>query len=164
MANVSQRLLFGCLQATISDVVDANLDFLPPFELAAVPILGGAEQPAVWPEVRRRLRAEGIRSERHRGVILLPPGELDHFISVGFLEGGDELFLCSEWNEEFEPFPGRITRDISRFEVDSPLGLEEWMVDAGCVLALGDGDRLNFATLDSELSAKLQSHFRPVRA
>jgi hypothetical protein len=164
MMPVSQRLLFGCLQATIADVVDANLDFLPHFELAAVPILNGNEQPALWPEVKRRLRAEGIRSERHRGVILLPPGELDHFISVGMFEGGDELFLCSEWNEEFEPFPGRITRDMARFEVESPLGLEEWMVDAGCLLALGDGDRLNFATFDAELSANLQARFRPVRA
>ncbi len=164
MPGVIHRLQYGCLQATIADVMDAGLDLVPHFELAAIPVLNGNERPALWPEVRRRMRAEGIRSERHRGVILLPPGELDHFISIGMLEGGDELYLCSEWNEEFETFPGRITRDISQFEVVTPLGLEEWMVDVGCILALGDGDRLNFATLDLDLSAKLQAQFRPVRA
>src|SRR5262245_513476 len=139
------------------------MDLLPHFELAAVTVLDGNERPAEWPDVRRRLRAEGIRYEHHRGVILLPPGELDHFASVGFLEGNDEVFLCAEWNEEFEPFPGRITSDTLNFEIEPPLGLEEWMFDTGCLLAIGDGPGLNFATLDAELGERLRARFRPVK-
>lgn len=159
---MSDGLFHGCLRASVADIVDAGVDLLPHFELAAIPLLNGNEQPAEWPEIRRRLRAEGIRSERHRGAILLAPGELDHFSSVGLFEGNDELYLCSEWNDEFEPFPGRITTEAQDFNITSPLGLEEWMFDVGCLLALGDGVGLNFATLDEALNEKLLARFRPV--
>ena len=69
----------------------------------------------------------------------------------------------AEWNEEFEPFPGRIGGDVVDFNDSSPLGLEEWMFDSGCVLALGDGRGLNFATLDVELATRLRARFRPAR-
>ena len=160
---MSERLLHGSIKATVADIVDAGVDLLPHFELAAVTVLDGNERPAEWPEVRRRLRAEGIRYERHRGAILLAPGELDHLCAVGFIAGNDELYLCSEWNDEFEPFPGRITRDSHDFAIETPLGLEEWMVDAGCLLAVGDGAGLNYATLDPELAERIAARFRPVK-
>jgi hypothetical protein len=161
MPAVNERLLHGCLRASVADIIDAGVDLLPHFELAAIPLLNGNEQPAEWPEVRRRLRAEGIRSERHRGAILIAPGELDHFSTVGLFEGSDELFLCSEWNDEFEPFPGRIGTDVQDFSITTPLGLEEWMIDTGCLLALGDGAGLNFATLDAALAERLMARFKP---
>ena len=160
MPPVSDQLFHGCLRASVSDIIDAGVDLLPHFELAAVAVLNGNEQPAEWPEVRRRLRAEGIRYERHRGVILLAPGELDHLSSVGMLEGNDELYLCTDWNDEFEVFPGRIGPDAQNFTDTTPLGLDEWMVDVGCLLALGDGAGLNFATSDRELDARLRQRFR----
>jgi hypothetical protein len=158
---VSDRLHHGRLKATISDVVDAGVDLLPLFELAAIPVLDNAERPAEWPAVRRRLRAEGIRASSHRGVLLLTPGELDRASAVGLFAGTDELYLASEWNDELEPFPGRITPDVTDFGVETPLGLEEWMLDAGAVLALGDGDGLNFATLDAGLAERLRARFAP---
>jgi hypothetical protein len=162
MRGVSQRLLHGRLRASVSDAVDAGVDLMPHFEMAAITVLNGRETPGDWPEIRRRLRAEGIRSERHRGVILLPPGDLDQIASLGMLEGLDELYLMSEWVEELEPFPGRITSDVTRFDLESPLGLEEWMIDSGCLLALGDGDGLNWATLDPALAETLKARFKPV--
>jgi hypothetical protein len=35
------------------------------------------------------------------------------------------------------------------------------MVDAGCMIALGDGHGLNFATLDPELGKRLLARFKP---
>ena len=35
------------------------------------------------------------------------------------------------------------------------------MIDTGCLLALGDGDGLNFATLDAELAERLRARFKP---
>jgi hypothetical protein len=163
MTFVSDRLFYGSLKGSIVDVVDAGVDLLPHFELAAIPLLNGNERPAEWPEVRRRLRAEGIRAERHRGVILLEPGELDHFSQVGMFEGGDELYLCAEWDDEFEAFPGRIASEAQNFAVTTPLGLEEWMIDAGCMLALGDGSSLNYASPDRTLSQKLRARFQVVK-
>jgi hypothetical protein len=158
---VTERLLHGRLNASVAAVVEAGLELLPDFELAAIPVLDGQERPAEWPTVRRRLRAEGIRVIEHRGVLLLAPGELDQFGSVGLFTGNDELLLATEWNDEFESFPGRLTTDSHDFSEATPLGLEEWMMDAGCMIALGDGHGLNFATLDPELGKRLLARFKP---
>jgi len=136
-----------------------GLDLLPHYELAVVPVLDGAERPAEWPEVKRRLRADGIRTTEHRGVLLLEPGELDRFVSLGFLNGNDDLLLCSEWDDEFESFPGRLGGEGADFNESTPLGLEEWMIDSGCLLALGDGAGLNYATLDQALADRLRGRF-----
>ena len=161
---MSERLLFGRLNASVSEAVDAGIDLLPHFEMAAIPVLENADRPGEWPEVKRRLRSEGIRTKQHRGVLLFKPGELDRFSSVGLLKGMDELFLLTEWQDEFESFPGRITSDVQDFNEASPLGLEEWMIDAGCLLALGDGHGLNFACLDPDLAKRLRARFKPARA
>jgi len=157
---MTTRLHHGRIVAGLADVVDAGLEMLPAFELAAIPVLDGAERPAEWPEVRRKLRAEGVRAKQHRGMLLLEPGELERFSSVGLFEGASELFLCVEWNDELEPFPGRISSDLHDFNEGTPLGLEEWMADAGCVLALGDGVALNWATPLDDLAERLAARYR----
>ena len=159
---MTDRLHHGCLRAGIADVVDAGVDLLPHFELAAITVLDAHERPGELPTVRRRLRAEGIRATEVRGVLLLRSGELDQLSMVGMLGGSDELYLCSEWNEEFEAFPGRITGEYANFNESTPLGLEEWIVDAHCLIALGDGRGLNFATPDASLAKRLRERFKPV--
>jgi len=160
---VTERIASGRLAVSIPDVLDA-VDLLPDFQLAAIAVMDGNERPGEWPSIRRRLRAEGIRHMTHRGVLLLTPGELDRFSSVGLFNGQDELYLAAEWNDEFEVFPGRISSDLVNFEETTPLGLEEWMVDAGCFLALGESQGLNFATLDSQLAEKLRTRFPAPKA
>ncbi len=158
---MSERLHHGCLRASITDVLDGGPDLVPHFEMAAIPVMDAQERPGEIPGVRRRLRAEGIRVRQHRGVLLLEPGELDHFGALGLFGGNDELLLCSEWNEEFETFPGRLSSDLQDLRLGTPLGLEEWMVDSGCLLALGDGQGLNFATLDAGVADRLRARFKP---
>jgi hypothetical protein len=160
--SVTERINSGRLTVSISDVLDA-VDLVPDFQLAAVAVLDGNERPGEVPPIRRRLRAEGIRHMTHRGVLLLAPGELDRLSSV-LLGGQDELYLVAEWNDEFEVFPGRISTDLVDFEETTPLGLEEWMVDSGCLLALGEGQGLNFATLDSQLAENLRARFPTTKA
>ena len=157
---MSERLYHGCLRATLSDVLDGTVDLLPHFEMGAIPVLDGQERPVEVPTIRRRLRAEGIRVREHRGVLLLEPGDLDRFNAQGLLGGNDELLLASEWNDEFEAFPGRFTSDLQDFSAGTPLGLEEWMLDTGCLLAMGDGRGLNFATLDAGLAERLRKRFK----
>lgn len=157
------HLFHGRLIAAMADIVDEGFDLLPTFEQAGIPLIDGAERPAEWPEVKRRVRAEGIRLRQHRGMLLLEPGELDRFSSVGMFEGASELFLCAEWNDELEPFPGRISSDLHDFNEGTPLGLEEWMADAGCLLAMGDGDGLNFVTPSSDLAELLHAQFRTAK-
>ena len=149
----------GRLKASIADVLDLGLDVLPHYELAVIQILDGAERPAEWPEVKRRLRSEGVRAASHRGALLLEPGEMDRFASVGLLSGNDELLLCTEWQDEFEAFPGRVGGEGADFNEGTPLGLEEWMIDSGCLLVLGDGAGVNFATLDGGLAERLRARF-----
>jgi len=159
---VSDRLYFGRLHTTISEVIDAG-DLLPHFELAAIAVLEGQERPGEEPALRRRVRAEGILPTEHRGAFLLDAGELERFSSVGLFGGGDEVFFSREWNDEFEPFPGRVTADHVDFRDGIPLGLEEWMLDSQCVIVLGDGAALNYATTDREVHEKLGARFKPAR-
>lgn len=160
--HVSDRLYFGRLQATVAEVVDAG-DLLPEFELAAVSVLEGQERPGEEPAVRRRLRAEGVRPTEHRGTLLLDPGELERCASIGLFGGSDELFIGAEWNDEFEAFPGRVGAEAADFREGTPLGLEEWMLDAQCVLVLGDGAALNYATTSAEVHEKLGARYKPAR-
>lgn len=159
---MSDHVYFGRLHATVSEVVDAG-DLLPDFELAAIPVLEGQERPGEEPAVRRRLRAEGIRPTEHRGSLLLDPGELERFASVGLFGGGDELLLAVEWADEFEPYPNRLSADAVDFRQGLPLGLEDWMVDTRCVMVMGDGAALNYATTNADVHEKLSARFGPAR-
>lgn len=160
---MTDRLFCGQLSASISDVIEAGVELLPHFELAAMPLLDAIERPGEEPAIRRRLRSEGLRARQHRGTLLFEPGDLDRLASSGMLSGADELFLMPEWNDEFEPFPGRVTPDVQDFSHGSPLGLEEWMVDSGCLLVLGDGVALNYATLGADLHERLRAQFKPAQ-
>lgn len=155
-------LRFGRLRASVADVVDAGLDVLPHFEMAVISVLEGIEHPGEFPEIRRRLRGEGVRSAVHRGVLLLKPVDLERAVAAGALGGSDELYLVEEWNEEFEPFPGRVAGED--FAKGTPLGLDEWMVDARCLLALGDGDGVNFATHRADLEERLRERFAALQS
>lgn len=156
---MSERIYFGRLSASVPEVVDAG-DLLPEFELAAIAVFEGQERPGEDPAVRRMLRSEGVRPAEHRGALLVDPGSLERVSSVGLFSGGDEVFLAAEWNDEFEPFPGRVSADMADFREGLPLGLEDWMIDAGCVLALGDGAALNYATSSRELHEKFVARFK----
>jgi hypothetical protein len=65
----------------------------------------------------------------------------------GFFNGFDELWFMSHIPAMAKPTALRITSDL-RFEIDPPAGLSVWMQEAECLLGLGDGDGLNFATFD----------------
>ena len=159
---MSDRLYFGRIQASVAEIVDAG-DLIPHFELAAIAVLEGQERPGEEPAVRRRLRAEGVRPTEHRGALLLDPGELEHCSNIGLFGGGDELFISTAWDDEFESFPGRIGSDAADFREGTPLGLEEWMLDAECVLVMGDGTALNYATTSADVHEKLGARFKPAR-
>jgi hypothetical protein len=156
---MSEKMLAGRLRGSVAEVLDAALELLPDYEMAAISVLDSAERPAEWPTVRRRLRAEGVRTRESRGVLLLMPGELDRLASVGFFTGGDEVLLLPTWDDEFESFPGHLTTDAHDFNIITPLGLEDWLLTSSCVLAMGDGTGLNFATLDPELAGRLRARF-----
>ncbi len=160
--SVSDQLFFGRLQASVSEIVDAG-DLLPLYELAAISVLEGQERPGEEPAIRRHLRAEGIRPTEHRGTLLLDPAEIERFSSVGLFGGGDEVYFSTEWNDEFETFPGRVSSDAANFSEGTPLGLEEWMSHSMCVLVLGDGTSLNYATTSAELHEKLSKRFPAAR-
>ena len=160
---MSDRIYCGRLSSSISDVMEAGLELLPHFEMAAMPLMDSIERPGEEPAIRRRLRSEGLRARHHRGTLLFEPGDMDRLATSGMLSGADELFLMPEWNDEFETFPGRVTPDVHDFNHGSPLGLEEWMVDSGCILVMGDGVGLNYATLSQDLHDKLRAQFKPAK-
>ncbi len=159
---MSDLIFHGRLHASVSELIDAG-DLLPHFELAAIAVLEGQERPGEEPAVRRRMRSEGIRPRENRGALLMDPHELERCSTAGFLSGGDEVFLSTEWNDELEPYPSRIAADHSDFREGLPLGLADWMSETHCILAMGDGGSLNYATTSEELHERLQARFKPAR-
>jgi hypothetical protein len=154
---MTHELQFGRLRASVADIVDSGIDVLPNFEMAAITMIDSVEHPGEFPEIRRRLRGEGLRPTAHRGALLVTPVDLEKAVAAGLLPGADELYLLEEWNDEFEPFPGHVANED--FLKGTSLGLDEWMVDARCVLAVGDGAGVNFATYDDGLAARLRARF-----
>jgi hypothetical protein len=73
------------------------------------------------------------------------------------------VFFAIEWNDEFEPYPSRVTAETVDFREGLPLGLEDWMHETGCLLALGDGTALNYATTSQDLHERLSQRFKPAR-
>ena len=63
-------------------------------------------------------------------------------------------------NERVERPPRAI---VLTFNEASPLGLEEWIMDSGCLLALGDGKGVNYATLSADLETRLRAQFQPAK-
>jgi hypothetical protein len=159
---VSDPIFRGRLKASVSEVVDGG-DLVPDHEMVALAVLEGQERPGEDPSMRRRLRYEGIRPREHRGALLLEPGEMERASSAGLLEGTDEVFFMQGWDEEFEPFPGRISADLADFQEGLPHGIEDWMHETGCVLALGDGGALNYATTSAEIHQRLVERFRAAK-
>ncbi len=88
---------------------------------------------------------------------------MERFSSAGLLSGHDEVFFSLEWNDEFEPYPTRVAADTVDFREVLPLGLEDWMLETGCVLAVGDGGGLNYATPSLDLHERLSKRFPPAR-
>jgi hypothetical protein len=56
-----------------------------------------------------------------------------------------------------------VSSDLHDFADGTPLGLEEWMADAGCLLVLGDGDGLNWATPNAELAERLREQYKAAK-
>ena len=136
---MTERLLHGCLKASVADVVEAGLELLPDFELAAIPMLDGQERPAEVPTVRRRLRAEGIRVVEHRGVLLLTARDLQYratrFASaiLGTAVVFTMVFLMTGVTEQFHREPREVVR---------VLGSDAWLLREGASGAFTSSETL----------------------
>jgi len=117
--------------------------------------------PGEWPDVRRRLRAEGVRARQHRGMLLLEPAswtsaprrDVPRRRRVVPVPGVDD---------ELEPFPGRVSSDMHDFNEGTPLGLENgWRIRGACWCSGTVAAQL--ATLDAALAARLRAQFRAAK-
>ncbi len=75
---------------------------------------------------------------------------LIHDPSHEWFAGFDEVWICSSTPQHGKPHDLRLTSD--NHLQSEPTGLRPWMRESACVLALGDGDGLNFATFDADLA------------
>jgi hypothetical protein len=69
-----------------------------------------------------------------------------------FLSGFDEVWLLDELPTSGKPEELRITSDTP-LESEVPSGLAEWMAGSSCRAGLGDGDGLNFVTVDPDFAS-----------
>lgn len=76
----------------------------------------------------------------------------------GFFNGFDEIWFMPDPPKMGKPETLRITSDLG-FEADPPAGLSAWMQETECLLGLGDGDGLNFATFDPKIADRFHHKY-----
>ena len=78
----------------------------------------------------------------------------------GLMAGFDEVWLFDHGRPNKEvPLGIVLTSDAVNFNEQLPEGLETYMRETRCVLALGDGCGLNYATWDGEWHTWLVEEF-----
>jgi hypothetical protein len=125
--------------------------------VALLTVLDSTSAIADLPSLVPNLRSSGLAfAEVDRDVLVDIPTLLalihddDHEWFTGF----DEVWICSSKPARGKPDNLRMTGD--RPLETEPSGLASWMRTSTCVLGLGDGDGLNFATFDAALADLLR--------
>jgi hypothetical protein len=125
--------------------------------VALITTLDSTSTVADLPSLVPHLRNAGLDFAHidHDVLVDIPTlAQLLHDEHHEWFTGFDELYICSSPPEHGKPDHVRITSDKPL--TIEPHGLGSWMKQSTCFLALGDGDGLNFATVDIALAELLR--------
>jgi tRNA U34 5-methylaminomethyl-2-thiouridine-forming methyltransferase MnmC len=103
----------------------------------------------------------GVQARLEGTAVLVLPEQLYRAARVPVFTGFDEVRLFEHERPEKE-VPSRLvlTSDAVDFNERLPDALEAYMRETRCVLALGDGCGLNYATWDSAFAAFIEAKFQ----
>jgi len=138
----------AALEAAPSLVVGAGWALLSMVDSCA-PV---ADLPSVAPTLARH----GIDPAVVGGSVAVPTRVLPRLADDGFLNGFDEVWLFVDAPVTDKPATAaHLTSDRPLREPPAS-ELVEWMGAAGCVIGLGDGDGLNYVTLDVAVAEEIE--------
>ena len=143
------------------------------FPLALVTSLDGDPEVYAIPTITKPLEKSGVKSSRIGDALLISGSDLVELEeSYGVFQGFDEVWLFRQHPMSYDPpgalivgpadlrprMPSAAPPDDLREGV--PPAAEEWMLDSGCVLGLGDGTGLNYVTINRDIADYLEEASR----
>jgi hypothetical protein len=149
-----QRTIFyGSAATHVWGVLEDHRKRMPIFRSAVIRSIDSTKSSEGLMDI---LRWHGLRGTLVAGNALLDADEFSEAAMEGMFTGFDEVwFLRGDTITGEIPPTLRLTSDVADFRVAVPAGLAAAMLAAGCCLAMGDGDGLNYATDDEEFAKLL---------
>jgi hypothetical protein len=142
----------------IADLVADSPEFIESFPFALITSLDSSP-PTSLTNVRRAL-AEHVDEEfREVGSGVLLSGQQSVLLARKYLlfTHFDEVWLFREAPREPKPEGVRIVAPYNLSE-EVPTEVAIWMRRSGCIVGLGDGDGLNYVTVDERVARQLAEY------
>ena len=148
-------LYTGTVDGRIAETLARCRDRIPRAYSALIRSVDSTRAPA---QLRDLLKARVAEVNIGRAGVVVSPEDLCRLVDRGFFCGFDEVWLFDEQRASVAEIPPGIfaTSDGVSFADHVPHGLEEVMVAERCLLVLGDGCGLNYATWDRPLALAIQ--------
>jgi hypothetical protein len=141
----------------IADLVAERPEFIESFPFALITFLDSSP-PTSLTNVQRAL-AEYVDEFREVGSGVLLSGRQTVSLARKYLlfTHFDEVWLFGEAPREPKPEGVRIVAPCNLSE-EVPSEVADWMWRSGCIVGLGDGDGLNYVTVDERLARQLSEY------
>ena len=141
----------------IADLVEERPEFIESFPFALITSLDSSP-PSSLPNVRQAL-AEHVDEFREVGSGILLSGRQTVLLACNYLlfTHFDEVWLYRE--APMEPKPEGISI-VAPYDLSEGVTTEvaNWMYRSECVVGLGDGDGLNYVTVDEHVARQLSEY------
>jgi hypothetical protein len=141
----------------IADLVADSPEFMESFPFALITSLDSSP-PTSLTNVRRAL-AEHVDEFREVGSGVLLSGQQTILLARKYLlfTHFDEVWLFRQALMEPKPEGVRIVAPYNLSE-EVPTEVANWMRRSGCIVGLGDGDGLNYVTVDERVARQLAEY------
>jgi hypothetical protein len=141
----------------IADLVADRPEFIESFPFALITSLDSSP-PTSLTNVRRAL-AEHVDEFREVGSGVLLSGQQTILLARKYLlfTHFDEVWLFRQALMEPKPEGVRIVTPYNLSE-EVPTEVANWMRRSGCIVGLGDGDGLNYVTVDERVARQLAEY------
>ena len=142
----------------IADLVSEQPEFIESFAYVLITSLDSSP-PTSLANVRRALK-EHVDKFREVGSGVLLSGQQTVLLASKYLlfTHFDEVWLFRD--EPPEPKAEEVTIVLPRYNLSEevPTEVADWMWRSGCVVGLGDGDGLNYVTVDERIARLLSEY------
>jgi hypothetical protein len=144
---------------SVAAAYDAISDLLPQDAHVLLTALDSDFELRNATRLHERLRSAGIESLPLGGGLVLTRAAVAELLNdTNYFTGFDELWVFPTFPAT--PKPSAVVLTSER-QVEASEELVRWM-GAGCLVGLGDGDGLNFATCEPRIAARLRGLVGPV--
>jgi hypothetical protein len=149
-------LYYGNVPGRVKDVLLFCCNKLPIYRLASVLSL---DSNRFANDILRVLLKYDINAYIERNYVFISPEELYRTVINDKLFVGFDVVLLFAKNcpEKAIPTYMEFTSESMNYCRELPDGIDRWMKDNSCVLVLGDGCGLNYATWSNDLAICIES-------